>query len=132
MPLWLGGNFFSRSLVDTAGLKMDPTKTEVVQNYPVPKTKRNVHRFLGFSGCYRKFTKNFSEVSPISAILKDQMTFEWSDKHQKAFASIKNAIGQNAVLHFPDFQSAKGCTPLFIVKTDASRSGNNRHTEPGG
>jgi len=37
-------------------------KVEAIINYPVPNSKRKVMRFLGMSGYYRKFCKNFSSV----------------------------------------------------------------------
>eukprot|EP00961_Rhodomonas_salina_P132084 1778070-Rhodomonas_salina.1 len=48
----------------------DPTKTEAVRNWPVPKTVREVLGFLGLVGFYR-FVKDFATIAqPLTDILK--------------------------------------------------------------
>ena len=37
-------------------------KVEVIMNFPAPVTKKELMRFLGMTGYYRKFCKNFSSV----------------------------------------------------------------------
>ena len=52
---------------------MTPIKAKVksIIDYPIPENKKSVMRFLGMAGYYRKFCKNFSEVTaPLTEVLK--------------------------------------------------------------
>jgi len=40
----------------------DTQKVEAVKNWPVPKTVKDVRKFLGFAGYYRKFVKGFATM----------------------------------------------------------------------
>ena len=44
--------------VSKNGIATDPKKVEVVNNWPVPKTIKELRSFLGFVGYYRKFIMN--------------------------------------------------------------------------
>ena len=46
-------------LLSAAGIWLDPTKVEVILNFPTPKTPTMVHRFIGYDGYYRCFIENF-------------------------------------------------------------------------
>jgi hypothetical protein len=48
--------------VSSAGIKVDPTKIEVISNLPVPKTQKYVRSFLGHVGYYRRFIENFTKL----------------------------------------------------------------------
>ncbi|KAL0179866.1 hypothetical protein M9458_025308, partial [Cirrhinus mrigala] len=42
-----------------------------VRNWPLPKTLKELQRFLGFSNFYRRFIRNFSTIAaPLTAIVK--------------------------------------------------------------
>jgi RNase H-like domain found in reverse transcriptase len=67
---------------------------------------------------YRRFIKGFSHIAaPISNITRANNAFLWSEKHDKAFAALKNAFTTAPMLKIPD--PAKP----YIGKTDASMSG---------
>ena len=40
-------------------------KTEVINNYPVPKSKKDVKKFLGLPGFYRKLVANYSLIAAL-------------------------------------------------------------------
>lgn len=47
-------------LVITAnGIKIDPSKLETIDNWPVPKTNKDLQRFNGFINFYRRFIRVF-------------------------------------------------------------------------
>ena len=45
-------------IVSPAGLTMDPEKTKVVHDWPVPKNVKDIQSFLGFANFYRRFIAN--------------------------------------------------------------------------
>jgi len=50
-------------------LEADPGKIQAVTEWPVPTTRRELQRFLGFTNFYRRFIKNYSKVAaPLSSL----------------------------------------------------------------
>ncbi|XP_037803946.1 uncharacterized protein LOC119598371 [Penaeus monodon] len=94
------------------------SKIDAIEKYPVPKSKREVMRFLGMAGYYRRFVKNFSDiVAPLTDLLKKRVKFIWSDSCEKAFKTVKAMLMSSPILISPDFE--KG----FILYVDASDTG---------
>ena len=59
---------------------MDPSKIEVVKNWPRPTSVSEVRSFLGLDGYYRRFVEGFSKIAvPLTALTKKSMRFNWSD-----------------------------------------------------
>lgn len=53
------------------GIKPNPKKIDCVVNYPLPKTQKQIKQFLGLSGYYRKFIKDYSKIArPMTKYLK--------------------------------------------------------------
>lgn len=53
------------------GICPNPNKIEVIQNILIPKTEKEIKRFLGMTGYYRKFIKDYSKIAyPIIKYLK--------------------------------------------------------------
>ena len=51
-------------------------KVEAIQQYPVPKDKRDVMRFLGMAGYYYKFCRNFATITaPLTELLQKKHKF---------------------------------------------------------
>ena len=93
-------------------------KVEAIINYPVPHSKKEVMRFLGMSGYYRKFCKNFSNVcEPLTRLLRKDKEFMWNLECQSAFDRIKSLLVSVPVLMMPDFKQH------FLLAVDASDYG---------
>ena len=57
-------------------LKVDPSKVEVILNYPKPRTIAEVRRFLGVVQYWSKFIANFLYIeSPINALTSVNKVF---------------------------------------------------------
>ncbi|PIK60570.1 hypothetical protein BSL78_02506 [Apostichopus japonicus] len=66
-------------------------KVEAIEQYPAPTNKKALMRFLGMVGYYRKFCPNLSDIaSPLTDLLKKNVTFRWTDECERAFHKIKS------------------------------------------
>ena len=91
------------------------TKVEAIANFPQPESKRQLMRFLGMAGYYRRFCPNFAAVAePLTQLLNKRAKFIWSEKCDKAFAKLKAMLQSAPVLRAPDFGSP------FKLAVDAS------------
>ena len=82
----------------------------------MPKCKRQLMRFLGMAGYYRKFCKNFSGIAePLTNLLKKSTKFKWNDKCQDAFDRLKAILQSAPVLLAPDFDK---CFKLAVDASD--------------
>lgn len=105
-------------IVDSKGLRTDPSKIECIKNYPVPKNSKQLKSFLGLSGYYRRFIKDFSTITaPLTKLTGSKngiSKFIWSPEAENAFNLLKNALISAPVLSCPDFKLP------FAIHCDAS------------
>ena len=70
-----------------------------------PRTKKELQRYLGMAGYYRKFCQNFSDVaSPLTNLLAKNVKYVWSEETENGFNKIKAILISEPVLIAPDFQ----------------------------
>lgn len=53
---------FLGHIISPAGVEADPKKVEAVKNFPIPRTQKDVKKFLGLSGFYRKFIVSYAKT----------------------------------------------------------------------
>uniref|UniRef100_A0A1A8MG90 ribonuclease H n=1 Tax=Nothobranchius pienaari TaxID=704102 RepID=A0A1A8MG90_9TELE len=99
-------------------VRMLKDKVRSISDFPVPKTRRELRRFLGVVGYYRCFCQNFATVvHPLTNLLSPKVPFRWSEAAQSAFASCKLLLTSAPVLKAPDLAKP------FAVEVDASQVG---------
>jgi hypothetical protein len=104
-------------LVGKDDVRVDPKKIESMQDWPHPKTLKILHGFLGLTGYYHKFVKNYGKIAtPLTALLKKN-SFTWTPTTSQAFQTLKMAMCTTLVLALPDF------TKTFVLECDASGKG---------
>jgi hypothetical protein len=80
-------------IVSTQGIRMDPTKVEVIQDWPVPTTLKQLQSFLGFCNYYRAFLKDYGRVTwPLSLLTKKDGFCPLGPKEIEAFERAKALI----------------------------------------
>lgn len=103
-------------IISREGVMLDPGKVETVENFPIPKTSKDMKSFLGLCGYYRRFIKDFAKIAkPLNRLLKEVSEFIWTNEQETAFQQIKRCLISEPVLQYPDF------TKEFTLVTDASQ-----------
>ncbi|KAF7641117.1 hypothetical protein LDENG_00293410, partial [Lucifuga dentata] len=93
-------------------------KVSAVLHYPVPTTRRELRRFLGMTGYYRCFCRNFSViVAPLTTLCSPNIPFVWTAECQHSFEAAKSLLCSAPVLAAPNFSLP------FKIEVDASASG---------
>ena len=65
-------------IVSHEGVKVDPKKIKSMMDRSIPKTLKNLREFLGMTGYYRKFVRNYGQISdPLTSLLKKD-AFSWT------------------------------------------------------
>ncbi len=57
--------------ISAKGLQVDKAKIDLIEQLSSPKSLRDIHSFLGHTGFYRQFRKDFSKISkPLCNLLR--------------------------------------------------------------
>ena len=77
-------------VVGQCEVKPVSAKVEAIGNFPRPESRKQLMRFLGMAGYYRRFCPNFAAVAkPLTELLSKKVKFVWSDRCDKAFEELK-------------------------------------------
>ena len=114
-------------IVSAEGISTCSDKVKVVQEWPVPKTLKDLRSFLGFASYYRRFVEGFAMIAKplynlISECNKEKTTRDTSQALQRnwtrdcdvAFKRLKVVLTSSPTLGYADFSKP------FILETDAS------------
>lgn len=89
-----------------------------INNFPVPKTQKNIRQLLGKINFYHEYIPNSAIIlDPLHNLLRKNQRFVWSIECQKAFENIKKLLCSQPVLEIFDKD-----LPIKIY-TDASLEG---------
>ncbi|GBG81721.1 hypothetical protein CBR_g32712 [Chara braunii] len=104
--------------ISAEGLKPDDAKVASFRDWPRPQSVTEMRCFLGMTGYYRTFVKNYSIVAAtLTDLTRLDTPWEWTDKCEAAFRHLKHVLTHYEVLKLPDPDKP------FVVTTDASQYG---------
>ena len=122
-------------VVSENGVHTDPDKIEALTSWPEPTNIKTLRSFLGFTGYYRRFIKDYAKiVKPLNDLLVGHATYteivqgkkrkkkkvapwQWGPAQQTAFNVLREKLSSPPELAYADF------TKPFILHTDASTEG---------
>ena len=101
--------------VSENGISINTDQFLPVENFPIPKNRKDIQKFLGLTSYFRNFVPKFAEIcEPVTKLLKKKEKFIWTVEAQDAFTKIKREILNSGKLCFPDLSEP------FIIQTDSS------------
>lgn len=104
--------------VEEGTIKPTENKTAAVKNFPDPKSFKEIQRFLGLTGYFRKFIQNYSAIAkPLTDLLKNDAVFVFGPEQKRAVEQLKEALTSRPTLalYHPQAETE--------LHTDASKIG---------
>jgi hypothetical protein len=78
------------NIISASGVSTDPKNLEAIRTWPVPTCAKEVRKFLGLAGYYRKFVRSFGLMSRIlTDLLRKGVIFVWTLDNHQAFDALK-------------------------------------------
>jgi hypothetical protein len=104
-------------IIDQHSLHVDPTKIQVIRDWPAPTTLTELQSFLGLTNFHRRFVLGFSHIAwALNQINRGggMVKFAWGRSQQQAFDDLKQRLCSTLVHSLPDLQHP------FEIETYAS------------
>ena len=110
-------------IIGNGQIRPSELKTKALFHYTQPKTKKQIHRFVGLVNFYRNFIENYAEVAaPLIKALDKKAKFKWSDElntsfnYLREYLTTEKGMGRGIML-LPDL------TKIFKLECDACNYG---------
>ena len=88
---------------------------EAIHNIQIPKTRKQLRRFIGMINYYRDMWPRRSDLlAPLTKLKSKTVPWKWTAVEQKAFEDMKKVITKETMLTYPNFNKP------FDIHTDAS------------
>jgi len=102
-------------IVGRNGVKMSPTKIEVIKSWQTPTTVKKIQEFLGFVNFNRRFIQDYAKKAiPLTRFTRKDTPFKWGKEQNDAFEMLRQAcIEPPTLITFQSNQPMK-------METDAS------------
>ena len=119
--------------INQHGVRSCPSKVSAIKDWPVPTCPEEVRTYLGMVGYHRRGIEGFAQIaSPLYELINEYpfkkrrnrkkpvqppSNWNWSERHQVSFDTLKEKLINAPILAFPDF------TKPFLLEVDASHRG---------
>ena len=78
---------------------MEKEKVQRVVEWPVPKSVKDMQKFLGLANYYRQFVKDFAKIAkPLHEMTRKETKWSWGEKQQRVFEELKERFMMEPVL----------------------------------
>ncbi len=114
---WLRKVAFLGYIISATGVAVDPTKVDVIRDWPIPMTVTEVRSFLGLAGYNCRFVEGFAKLStPLTRLIRKGIKFIWNEACQRRFEDLKLRLMSTPILTLPVMREG------FVIYNDASHS----------
>ena len=103
-------------VVSRKGIGMIDSYVQRVLDWPLPLTGKDLSSFLGFTGYYRTFIKDYSRLTASMNKMKKDAVVQWDDETKDNFERLKQAFVKQPVRGYPQYHSEHP----FILDSDWS------------
>ena len=104
-------------VVSAAGIAIDPSKLEAIQEWPLPTTCKELASFLGLCSFVRRHVRHYAELTGPLEEAKTHEPLIHTEETVRCFETLKQALIQSPILSYPDYDKP------FHIATDASQTG---------
>ena len=106
---------FLEVVIGEDGVRMEKEKVQEVVEWLVPKSVKDVQKFLGLANYYRQFVKDFAKIARLlHEMMRKEIKWSWGEKQQRTFEELKKRLIIEPVLITPNLDRD------IRVETDAS------------
>jgi len=101
--------------ISKKGIEVDKAKIEIITKLLMPKCVKDIRSFLGHTGLYRRFIKNFSKIArPLTNMLAKDVSFTFDDECINSWEKFKKELISAPIISAPDWSKP------FEIMCDAS------------
>ena len=101
--------------ISVARLEVDQAKISIIKTLLPPTTVKGIRSFLGHTGFYRRFIRDFSKIArPLCRLLEKDAKFNFDESCQYLFEEIKSRLVEAPIMAKPDWNKE------FEIMYDAS------------
>ena len=101
--------------ISTSRSEVDQAKVYVIKTLFPPTTVKEIKSFLGHTGFYMRFIRDFSKISrPLCRLLENDANFDFDESHRFKFEEIKSRFVTASIMATPDWNKE------FEIMCDAS------------
>ncbi|XP_015064572.1 uncharacterized protein LOC107009740 [Solanum pennellii] len=91
--LWSKSVAFLGHVVSKEMVVVDPQKIEAIKNWVWPSSVTEVRSFVGLTGHYGWFVKNFASIAiQLTNLTKKEISFEWTAICEESFQELKTLL----------------------------------------
>ena len=106
---------FLGHLANAEGIQITQEHVQTVQDWPLPKNRKELQQFLGFVNYHRSFVQGMAGMcAPLYELTGQKAEWKWTEKHTQAIERLKRVKTSPPVLGFPN------SSDTFIMDKDAS------------
>jgi hypothetical protein len=102
-------------VVTPQGIEVDAAKIEAIKSWPIPTTLIQLRSFLGLTGFYRCFVRDFSTIAaPLNDLTTKGVLFYWGAGQEHSFNTLIDKLTHAPLFQLSDFGKT------FELECDAS------------
>jgi Reverse transcriptase (RNA-dependent DNA polymerase) len=76
-------------IISYGQIQMDHAKTQAIDKWKIPQTKKELQSFLGFANYYWRFIEGYSNIVKPLTTLTGKTPWNWKQEEQEAFNELK-------------------------------------------